>query len=145
MDDSAGLSGYAGFMLDYVRERAVEVLKNSRRAYLATYGPAGVQAGEFPCEARGLNLYLLVPQTSNHLFNLELDPTVTLLSTGWELKGRADIIPLNTVDHDLDLLAQPGAEWCALLRVVPNRIQILREKGWGYAETLELNPSDQNG
>ena len=133
-------SGYAESMLDY-HERAVEVLKNSHRAVLATCGPAGLQAGEFPCEARGLSLYLLVPRTSDHLFNLELDPSVILLSTGWDLKGKAEKMSLSTLNHDLDLLAQPDAEWCALLRIIPDRIQIRREKGWGYIETLELNPS----
>lgn len=132
-------------MLDYAHERAVAILKNSHKAVLATDGPAGLQAGEFPCEARGLTLYLLVPRTSDHLFNLELDASVALLSTRWELKGRAEMIPLNTINHDSDLLAQSGAEWCALLRVIPDRIQIRREKGWGYLETLELNPSDHNG
>jgi len=58
-------------MLDYVRQRAIEVLKVPRRAVLATSGPSGVQVSEFPCEAIELELYLLVPQTSDHLFNLE--------------------------------------------------------------------------
>lgn len=145
MDDSAGHSGYAGFMLDYARERAVEVLKNSSIAVLATYGPAGLQASEFPCEARDLTLYLLVPWTSNQLFNLEFDPSVTLLSAEWELKGRAETISHNTLEQDLLLLREAGAEWCALLRVIPNKIQIRKENGWGYAETLELYSSKPNG
>ena len=75
-------------MLDYARQRAIEALRGHRKAVLATSGPAGVQASEFPCEALGLNLYLLVPQTSDRLFNLEHDSTVTLLAPGWELRGK---------------------------------------------------------
>ncbi len=62
-------------------------LRCHRTAVLATSGPAGVQASEFPCEAIDLNLYLLVPQTSDHLFNLEHDSAVTLLTPEWELRG----------------------------------------------------------
>lgn len=125
-------------MLDYARQRAIEALKIPRRAVLATSGPAGVQAGEFPCEAIELALYLLVPLTSDHLFNLEHDTTVTLLTARWELKGEAQIIPPNTPDLELDLSREPGAEWCGLVRVDPYQIQIRREEGWGYLETIDL-------
>jgi hypothetical protein len=73
-------------MLDYARQRTIEALRSYRKAVLATSGPAGLQASEFPCEALDLNLYLLVPQTSDHLFNLEHASTVTLLTPGWELR-----------------------------------------------------------
>lgn len=125
-------------MLDYARQRAIEVLSRHRKAVLATSGPAGVQASEFPCEAIDLNLYLLVPQTSDHLFNLEHDSTVTLLTAGWELKGEAQIILPNAPDLELDLLREPGAEWCVLVRVAPCRLQFRREGGWGNLETLDL-------
>jgi len=97
-----------------------------------------MQASEFPCEAIDLDLYLLVPKTSDHLFNLENDFTVTLLAAGWELKGEAQIIPPNTLNFDLDLLRVPGAEWCVLVRVDPCRMQIRREQGWGNLETIDL-------
>ncbi len=127
-------------MLDYARQRAIEALRIPRQAVLATSGPAGLQAGEFPCEAIDVDLYLLVPWTSDHLFNLEHDPAVTLLAAGWELKGAAQVISPTTLDRALDLLREPCAEWCGLVRVDPYRIQIRREKGWGYIETIELEP-----
>ena len=108
-------------MLDYARQRALEAQRIPCRAVLATSGPAGIQAGEFPCEAIDLDLYLLVPKTSDHLFNLEHDSTVTLLTAGWELKGQAQIIPPGVSDLRLDLLREPGAEWCVLVRVDPCR------------------------
>lgn len=125
-------------MLDYARQRAIEALRLSHKVVLATSGPAGVQAGEFSCEAIGLNLYLLVPQTSNHLFNLEQDPNVTLLAAGWELKGKAQIISPDEAVLELGLLREAGAQWCVLLRVDPFQLQIRRQDGWGYLETIDL-------
>jgi hypothetical protein len=70
---------------------------------------------------------------------------VTLLSAGWELKGVAQVIPAAALDPELDLLREPGAEWCGLVRVDPHRIQIRRERGWGYLETIELEPYHDSG
>jgi len=125
-------------MLDYARQRAVEALKTPRKAILATSGPAGVQASEFICEAVELDLYILVPKTSDHLFNLEHDSSVSLLTPEWELRGQAQIIPPGIPDLRLDLLGEPDAEWCALVRVDPWRIQIRRGEGWGNLETIDL-------
>ena len=132
-------------MLDYARQHAIEAINLPRKVILATSGPAGVQAGEFPCEAKGLTLYLLVPRTSDHLFNLEHNPTASLLSAGWELKGEASLLPICKVaagapDIDLELLKDPAAQWCVLVRIDPVRIQIKREGGWGNIETIDLNP-----
>jgi len=125
-------------MLDYARQRASEALRIPRSAVLATSGPAGIQAGEFPCEAIDLDLYLLVPKTSDHLFNLEHDSTATLLTAGWELKGQAQIIPPGVSDLKLDLFREPGADWCVLVRIDPWQMQIRREEGWGNIETIDL-------
>lgn len=125
-------------MLDYARQRVAEVLKLSRTAVLATSGPAGVQANEFACEALDLNLYLLVPQTSDHLFNLEHNPAVTLLTARWELKGEAYVLPSSAPAQQLNLLQTAGAEWCVLVRVEPAQVQIRREAGWGNLETFDI-------
>ncbi len=125
-------------MLDYARQRAVEALRATRRAILATSGPAGVQAGEFACEVIDLDLYLLVPRISDHLFNLEYEPTVTLLTPSWELKGKAQVIPSGASDCELNLLREQGAEWCVLVQVDPYQVQIRREGGWGNLETIDL-------
>src|SRR5574341_600738 len=125
-------------MLDYARQRAIEVLKIPRSAVLATSGPAGVQASEFPCEALELELYLLVPQTSDHLFNLEHVSTVSLLTDIWELKGEAQILSPNSADLKLDMLREPEAQWSVLVQVSPCELQIRREEGWGNLETIDL-------
>ena len=125
-------------MLDYTRQRAAEVLKIPRTAILATSGPAGVQASELRFEALELEVYLLVPQTSDHLFNLEYDSNVTLLTAGWELKGKARILSSAEPDLQLTLLRELEAEWCVLVRVDPIQVHVLREGGWGRIETLDL-------
>jgi hypothetical protein len=126
-------------MLDYARLRAIEALRAPRTAILATSGPAGIQAGEFSCEAIDLDLYLLVPQTSDHLFNLEHDSAATLLTADWELKGEAQIVSPAALDLALGLLQKPEAKWCALVRVAPSQMQIRKEAGWGNLETFDFN------
>ena len=126
-------------MLDYARQRAIKALKITQKAVLATSGPAGVQATEFPCEARGLELYLLVPQTSDHLFNLEHVSTVTVLTTQWELKGEAQIISSFPTDLEFNILRESEAKWSMLVRVRPGKLQILKEDGWGNLETIDIN------
>ena len=125
-------------MFDYAHQRALEALGNPRAAVLVTNGPAGVQVSEFPCAALGLSLYLLVPQTSDHLFNLEYESTVTLLIARCELKGKAQIVSRGAVDLDCTLLQEPQADCCAFLHVEIFQVQIRSEVGWGNCETLDL-------
>jgi hypothetical protein len=125
-------------MLDYARQRAIEALGSPRTAVLVTSGPAGVQASEFPCEIMDLDFYLLVPQTSDHLFNLEYQFTATLLTARCEIKGTARIISHSVLDLEPGLLQEPGAAWCALVRVEISQVQIRSEQGWGNLETIDL-------
>ncbi len=125
-------------MLDYAHQRASEALSLPRTVVLATSGPAGVQAGEFPCEAIDLELFLLVPKTSDHLFNLEHNSSVSLLTAGWEMQGNAQVMPSELLNLKLGLLQDPSAKWCVLVRVDPCILQIRRKKGWGNLETIDL-------
>jgi hypothetical protein len=125
-------------MLDYARQRAIEILRTARTAILATGGPAGVQAGEFPCQAAGLALYLLVPEGSDHLFNLEQNAAASLLSEGWALNGEARVVRGEVDDLDLALLRSPAAQGCVLVRVEPRQVHARREGGWGALETIDL-------
>ncbi len=125
-------------MMDYARQRAIEALRTVRSAVLATTGPAGVQASEFLCEAVELDLYLLVPQTSDHLFNLEQDGRVALLTDEWELRGKARALSPEEKHPELRLLHTAGAEWHVLIEIKPTQLQIRRQDGWGAAETIDL-------
>jgi hypothetical protein len=124
-------------MLDYARQRANEVLKIPKMAVLATSGPAGLQLSEVPCEAVDLKIYLLLPQTSDHVFNLENNESATLLTTIWEMKGKATIVCQEK--YNLNFLRSVGSEWSVLVQIVPSIIQILRDGGWGNAETIDLS------
>ncbi len=125
-------------MFDYAQQRALEVLGTPHTAVLVTTGPAGVQVGEFPCAASGLRIDLLVPRTSDHLFNLEHNTTVTLLIARCEVMGTAQIVSREAVDVAGDLLRNPAANWCVCVRVDVLQVQLRNEAGWGNRETIDL-------
>lgn len=125
-------------MLDYARQRATEALRAPRSAVLATSGPAGLLLGEFACEAVELSLYLLVPRTSDHLYNLEHAADVAVLTPQWELRGEARALTGDAPDAGPALLRDAAAAWCVLVRVEPRRLQIRGGSEWGRSETIDL-------
>jgi hypothetical protein len=125
-------------MINYARERAEMILKPARTAILATIGPAGLQLSEFPCEAFELDLYLLLPRTSDHLFNIEQDDRVALHTEKWELTGKGRILSPKEKVPQIDLFPKAEVGWYVLLKVTPGQIQVLRPGGWGAAETIDL-------
>ncbi len=125
-------------MLNYAQKRTIDALRVPCSIVLATDGPAGLLAGEFPCESIGLILYLLIPKTSDHLFNLEKNSGVTLVAAGWELKGEAHIISPDTLDIQLHLLSKPVIEWSSLVLVRPKQMQFRRNEDWGNLETIDF-------
>jgi hypothetical protein len=125
-------------MISYTRERAVEMLKTARTAVLATTSPTGVQASEFPCEAVDLDVYLLLPRTSDHLFNLEQDDRVALHTDRWELTGKGRILSSDENWPQISIPPKTVMALYVLVKVVPSQIQVLRSEGWGPAETIDL-------
>ncbi len=92
----------------------------------------------FPCEALGFDLYLLVPRTSDHLFNLEQDCRVAMHAVHWELTGKGQALLEKKDWPRIKLVRKIEPAWYVLVKVVPNRVQILRTEGWGAAETIDL-------
>jgi hypothetical protein len=127
-------------MINYARERAREILRTKYRAVLATTGAAGVLVSEFPCEAIELDLYLLLPRTSDHLFNLEQDGRVAVHTDQWELTGKGRALSLEEKWPQISVLPKTGAACYVLVKVAPSQIQVLRAEGWGPAETVDLTP-----
>jgi hypothetical protein len=125
-------------MLTHLRERIATTLAPVRIATLATSGPAGLQAHVLPCVASGIQLYLLLPCTSDHLLNLEADPAVVVTTAGWQLRGRARV--LTTAEHPaaVTLLDAPDAPWSVVVEVQPTCVAIAQRTGWGTAETIDL-------
>jgi hypothetical protein len=126
-------------MINYARERAIEILKTADTVVLATTGLNGVQASEFPCEAVELDLYLLVPRTSDHLFNLEHDDRVALHTDQWELTGKVLVLSPREKWPHISITPKTGIAYHVLIKVVPSQIHVLRSEGWGPAETIDLS------
>ena len=127
-------------MLDHLKRRVVRILALTKTATLSTSGPAGIQARQFPCEAIGLAFYLLLPGTSDHLLNLEIDPFCVVSTPGWQLRGRAEILPIMAGPDSLMLTHQPAAVGCVLVKIQPLQLQIYRQNGWGFLETIDIEP-----
>jgi hypothetical protein len=98
-----------------------------------------VQAQVVPCVASGIQLYLLLPRTSDHLLNLEHDPAVVVTTAEWQMHGRAQVLDRVGLGAAVSLLDAPDAPWCVVLEVRPTRVAIARREGWGAAETIDLD------
>lgn len=130
-------------MLEHLRQRVEDVLGTVEQANLSTSGPAGIQARVFPCEALGMRLYLLVPGTSDHLFNLECAPTAVVSTPEWQLHGHGFILALDQAPPKLALPHSPAAIGCVLIEIRPGRLQINHPQGWGFGETIDIDePGD---
>jgi len=127
-------------MIDHLKRRVARILASNQTATLSTSGPAGLQARQFPCEADGLSLYLLLPGTSDHLLNLEKDPNSMISTSAWQLRGRAQVLPLMAAPDSLLLPHLPAAVGCVLVKIQPAQLQIYRQNGWGFQETIDIDP-----
>ena len=126
-------------MLNHLRQHIAATLEQTCSATLATSGPAGLQAHVVPCAANGILLYLLLPGTSDHLLNLEHDPTVVVTTAAWQVYGRGRVLPsTEQCPAALRLLQAPEAPWSVVVEVQPTRVAIAQCEGWGTAETIDL-------
>lgn len=129
-------------MLDQLRNRAVQILAETHFCTLATTGPAGLQASMVRCAGRGTALYLLVPDTSDHLFNLESEPVVAVTTTGWHLRGRAAIVTGG--QECAHLFSGDQRQWHTAVRVSPLRLHILPADAPAHpAETIDFDDLSQ--
>lgn len=125
-------------MLDHLYTAITAAIMPVQRATLATSGPAGLLAHVLPCVADGVRLFLLLPQTSDHLLNIEASPTVAIATDAWRMLGNARILgpelsfALPYFDN------HPNKPWSITLEIAPVRIHIEPPVGWGDAETFDL-------
>lgn len=115
-------------MNKHLQERVEQHLTRYDTALLATCGPAGPQITPVTYQAQHLDLYLYVPHITDHVFNLETQPDVVLLTPGWKLHGR--MIPAG------DMIAPH--EWENVVRVQLNRFHILSEDSKTIIETIDV-------
>ena len=118
----------------YLQQRLAELLAPYDTATLATCGDAGPQVSSVPYRTAGESLYLLVPHGSDHLFNLEAQPEVALLTPAWKLHGKG-----RTSRQSLTV---PAHSWRVVVQVEPSRIHVLTADGDGYIETIDFESSE---
>ena len=117
-------------MNQHLKQRMEELLTRNDGVTLATCAPAGPQLSSIPYQTRQFLVYLFVPHGSDHLFNLEIQPELVLLSPGWKLQGVGVIQQESPV-------AAPHA-WQIVVRVVPVRLHILSQDGQFSIETIDF-------
>lgn len=126
-------------MLEHLRQRVIQTLAGVRTVTLSTYGPAELQASRLPCEVVGIDLYVLVPRTSDHLFNIESRPEVVAVNETWNLSGMASLVPCAQYPSEFALVRLPEAAWSEVVKIQPSRLTILRSASGSPGETIDVN------
>ncbi|MEQ8673575.1 MAG: hypothetical protein RLP44_05640 [Aggregatilineales bacterium] len=115
-------------MNKHLQQRIEALLALYDRATLATCGQAGIQISVVAFHVQNLRLYLFIPHSSDHLFNLESEQALALLSPAWKLYGKGVITK--------DIIAPH--EWQITTRVEPTRLHILSNDGLSTVETIDF-------
>jgi hypothetical protein len=106
---------------------------------LSTSGPAGLQSSRLPCEASDIELFVLVPRASDHLFNLETQAEVTVVNEIWNMKGQAHVVARTEYPANLTLTRSPEASWSEVVQIHPIRVSILQPETGTPSETIDVN------
>ena len=126
-------------MLRQLRLRAGAALSTARQIVLSAGGPADIQAEVLPCEAVGLALYVLVPRTSDLLFNLESNTLVVATADTWQARGVARLLTPREYPDRLALSTAPEAAWGEVAEIRPTRLQLPPPDGQGQGETIDIS------
>lgn len=118
-------------MNEHLRRRIEELFSECNQVVLATCGPAGPQVSRVPSEVRDRYLILKVDRASDHLYNLEVQPELALLTPGWELHGTSK---LRTTSTDVYLRS-----WQVAVQVIPTRVHILDQDSRRRIETIDFS------
>ncbi|MCB0196608.1 MAG: pyridoxamine 5'-phosphate oxidase family protein [Anaerolineae bacterium] len=109
-------------MLDKLRDQALNTLAAGSTCTLSSSGPAGLQASVIPYRVADHKIYILIPTTSDHLFNLETEPRVILTTPEWQLTGTAAMI--EPPPSLLALFTSQETRWQQWVEITPQRIQL---------------------
>ena len=128
-------------MLNTLRTEALALIAATPHCTLSTIGPAGVQASIVACVVREDCVYVLVPSTVDHLFNLEHELEVVLTSALWQLRGAALALTeagrlQGTAPYDIS--AQARAAGYTLVEVFPIRMHVEPAGRRRYRETIDF-------
>jgi hypothetical protein len=106
---------------------------------VAALGPKGVQAGRFMSEARGTDIYLLLPSTSEFVQALGHGKRVVVTTPAWQASGPARCLATSDAPPDLALLHHPDYRWCTLAVVRGSHFEKFHPQGWGTLESYDLD------
>jgi hypothetical protein len=124
-------------MLAHLRRQVVQTIAGTRTVALSTSGPAGLQSSRLPCEASDIELYVLVPRVSDHLFNLETQPDVAVVNETWNLNGQARVVTRAVCPSKL--AQRPEAAWSDVIRIHPTRLTLLCKETGNPVETIDVD------
>jgi hypothetical protein len=128
-------------MLAHLRHRVEQTLAQTHRAMLSTWGPADIQSSEFECQAHGMFVYLRVPLSSDHLFNLEFHARVVLSAAEWQMRGHARLIADEDAPPGLTLGAGDHGRWTRLVEIAPQQMRIAGGEG-AEDDTIDFGDED---
>jgi len=124
-------------VLHQLRRRVTEALGSAHQVLVSTWGPADVQVERMSCEGVGLVLYVLVPKTSDLLFNLENHTDVVVTSDTWQARGKARLLAVGSHPDKLALASRPEAAWCQVAEIRPTRLHLYPTNGQTSGETID--------
>jgi hypothetical protein len=128
-------------MLDKLRDEAMALIAATMQCTLSTAGPAGVQAAVVACLVRDRGVYVLVPSTSDQLFNIEHHTEVVLTTALWQLRGAAQAFVEEHGRHNsapCDLVWSAHDQGYRVIAVFPLRMHIEAGSHRCYRETIDF-------
>src|SRR5437899_712998 len=131
-------------MLDKLRAEALALIAATAQCTLSSTGPSGVQAAVVACRVRDEGVYVLVPSTSDQLFNIEHHSEVVLTTPLWQLRGAAHALAEEQRRDDSaprDLLWSAHDQGYRVVAVLPLRMHIEPGGHRRYRETIDFELS----
>jgi hypothetical protein len=128
-------------MLSQLRAEALIVIDATPDCILSTIGRAGVQASAVTCVVHAGCIYMLVPSTLDHLFNIEQEREVVLTSSTWQLRGAALAIgeAAGLRGTAPDAIQSRARETCTtLVEIFPLRMHLEPAGRRRYRETIDF-------
>jgi hypothetical protein len=132
-------------MLDHLRQKAAQTLASVHSLILSSCGPAEIQSSRISCAAQNLTLYVFIPQSSDHLLNLEQKPEIVAVTDAWDLHGTARVLPQDQIPAGI-LLHEGSAGptnlnfalGYSLVEIRPSRLTFHTPTGLGNIETIDF-------
>jgi hypothetical protein len=129
-------------MLDKLRVEALALIAATPHCTLSTTGPAGVQASIVRCVVHEDCIYVLIPSTVDHLFNIEHTLEVVLTTTLWQVRGAALALGGENGLHGTpprQIKACTSTEGHTLVEVFPLRMHLEAAGPRRYRETIDFD------